>query len=92
MSDRKQMDCLLIFYTQVHRGSPTPECLECLSKWVIEVSIVDKYMELSKDGSSPICLFPTRKACKDFDHRMLSALDSELHKVVCIDEIDETSS
>ena len=93
INERQKTDGLFIdILDQVRHGSPTPECLECLRKRVIDVSIVDKYMELSKDGSSPICLFPMRKACKDFNHQMLSALDSELHKVICIDEIDETSS
>ena len=55
-------------------------------------TIVEKYTELTKGGSSPICLFPTRKACKEFNSQMISALDNELHKIVCIDEIDETSS
>ena len=35
---------------------------------MIDGTVVDKYIELSKDGSSPVCLFPTRKACKDFNH------------------------
>ena len=56
------------------------------------MTIVEKYTELNKGGSSPICLFPTRKACKEFNRQMISALDNELHKIVCIDEIDETSS
>ena len=55
-------------------------------------TFVDKYAELSKSGSSPVCLFPTRKACREFNDKMLSALDTELHKIMCIDEIDETSS
>ena len=59
---------------------------------VIDVPVVDKYVELSKGGSSPVCLFPTRKACREFNDKMLSALDTEVHKIVCIDEIDETSS
>ena len=32
------------------------------------------------------CLF------REFNDKMISALDTELHKIVCIDEIDETSS
>ena len=59
---------------------------------VIDVPVVDKYVELNKGGSSPVCLFPTRKACREFNDNMLSALDTEVHKIVCIDEIDETSS
>ena len=54
--------------------------------------VVNKYVELSKRGSTPVCLFPTRKNCREFNEKMLSALDNELHKIVCIDEIDETSS
>ena len=59
---------------------------------VIDVPVVDKYVELNKGGSSPVCLFPTTKACREFNDKMLSALDTEAHKIVCIDEIDETSS
>ena len=77
---------------EVRRGSPSPKSLECLKKRVIDVTVVDKYMELCKHGSSPVCLFPTRKACKDFNDQMLSALDTNLHKITCVDEIDETSS
>ena len=57
----------------------------------IDVPVVDKYVELSKSGSTPICLFPTRKACREFNDKMFSALNNELHKIVCIDEINETS-
>ena len=39
-----------------------------------------------------MCLFPTRKACKEFNDQMLSALDTDLHKITCVDEVDETSS
>ena len=77
---------------QVRRGSPSAESLEYLRKRVIDVTVVDKYAELCKTGHSPICLFPTRKACKEFNNQMLSALENEVHKIVCIDEIDETSS
>ena len=77
---------------QVRCGSPTLESLESLKTRVINVPVVDKYVELGKSGSSPVCLFPTRKACREFNNKMLTALDTELHKIVCIDEIDETSS
>ena len=52
------------------------ESLECLKKRVINVTVVEKYTEFSKAGSSPICLFPTRKACKEFYAQMI--LDNEL--------------
>ena len=92
MSDKRKKGLFVDILDQVRRGSPTPESLECLKKRVIDVTIVDKYIELSKGGSSPVCLFPTRKACREFNDQMLSALDKELHKIVCVDEIDETSS
>ena len=40
----------------------------------------------------PVCLFPTRKACKEFNHEMLQELASEVHEIMCTDEIDQTSS
>jgi len=53
---------------------------------------VEKFVDLSANGLSPICLFPTRKACDDFNKKMLSTLDTKLHRIVCVDEIDETVS
>ena len=92
-NERQKKDGLFVnILDQVRRGSPTTESLECLKLRVINVPVVDKYAELSKSGSSPVCLFPTRKACREFNDKMLSALDTELHKITCIDEIDETSS
>ena len=93
INERQKKDRLFVdILDQVRRGCPTPESLECLKNRVINSTIVEKYTELTKGGSSPICLFPTRKACKEFNSQMISALDNELHKIVCIDEIDETSS
>ena len=93
LNEQQKKDGLFVnLLDQVRRGSPTPESLQCLKLRVIDVPVVDKYVELSKSGSKPVCLFPTRKACREFNDKMLSALDNELHKIVCIDEIDETSS
>ena len=33
-----------------------------------------------------LCLFPTRKACNDFNTEMLSYLTSEVRDIVCTDE------
>ena len=44
---------------QARRGSPTTESVDYINKRVINVTVVDKYKELSKDGCSPVCLFPT---------------------------------
>ena len=38
-----------------------------------------------------MCLFPTRKACNDFNTQMLSYLPSDVHELVCTDEVDETA-
>ena len=82
--EQKEDELFVNILDQVCRGSPSPESLEYLEKRVIDGTVVDKYIEWSKDGSSPVCLFPTRKACKDFNHQMLSSLDKELHKIVCV--------
>ena len=76
----------------VRRGCPTDETICCLEKRVVQVSVSDKFNELSQSGQSPVCLFPTRKACKEFNHEMLQELASEVHEIMCTDEIDQTSS
>ena len=48
--------------------------------------------ELCEKSHSPVCLFPTRKACSDFNADMLSTLDSKICKLKCVDEIDEATS
>ena len=55
------------------------------------MSVADKFDELQKSGHTPVCLFPTRKACNDFNTQMLSYLPSEVHELVCTDEVDETA-
>ena len=65
INERQKKDGLFVnLLDQVCRGSPTPESLQCLKLRVIDVPVVDKYVDLSKSGSTPVCLFPTRKACK----------------------------
>ena len=92
INERQNKDVLFVdILNQIRHGSPSPESLKCLKMRVIDVPVVDKYVELSKGGSSPVCLFPTRKACREFNDKMLSALDTEVHKIVCIDEIEKTS-
>ena len=75
----------------VRRGCPTDETLRTLEQRVIDVSVADKFDELQKSGHTPVCLFPTRKACNDFNTQMLSYLPSEVHELVCTDEVDETA-
>ena len=86
------MNCLSTFLDEVHHGSPSLKSLECLKERLNDVLVVDKYIELSKNSKSPVCLFPTTNAYKEFSDQMLSALDTDLHKNTCVDEVDETSS
>ena len=58
----------------------------------LTVSVVEKYKQLCKSGSHPVCLFPTCKQCQDHNSNMLSALGTKLETFACVDEIDETSS
>ena len=76
----------------IRRGYPTDETLSLLEKRVIKVSISDKFSELEKSGQTPVCLFPTRKACFDFNVEMLHHLTPKIHDLLCVDEIDQTLS
>ena len=75
----------------VRRGCPTDETLHTLDQRVIDVPVADKFHELQKSGHTPVCLFPTRKACNEFNTQMLNYLPSEVHELVCTDEVDETA-
>ena len=70
----------------VRRGCPT------LEQRVIDVPVADKFHGLQKSGHTLVCLFPTRKACNEFNAQMLSYLPSEVHELACTDEVDETAS
>ena len=67
------------------------ETTKCLAERVISRTVVETFKELCKQNYSPVCLFPTRKVCSDFNAEMLNTLDSAIHKLACIDEIDETT-
>ena len=58
---------------------------------VISGTVVETFKELCEQNYSTVCLFPTRKACSDFNAEMLNTLDSAIRKLACIDEIDETT-
>ena len=76
----------------VRLGSPTDETFSILEERLIKVSTSVKFSELQKSGQAPVCLFPTRKACHDFNTEMLSHLTSRVHELVCTDEMDLTAS
>ena len=62
------------------------------SEYVIQVSISDKFHELQESGRTPVfLLLPTRKACCDTNNEILAQLTSEVHELLCIDEVDESS-
>lgn len=75
----------------VRRASLTEETVCTLKERVINVSVADKFCELQKTGVTPVCLFPTRKACNDLNMEMLKRLASKVHDLPCSDEIDETA-
>ena len=72
----------------IRRGCPTDETLCALQQLVIQVS---KFHDLEESNQTPVCLLPTRKVCCDINNEMLAQLTSEVHEVLCIDEVDETS-
>ena len=76
----------------VRRGCPTDKIHATLQQRVIQGSITDKFEALCRVGQTPLCLFPTRNLCKQFNHEMLEKIGTELHKLVCVDEVDQTSS
>ena len=61
----------------VQRGCPTEETMSTLQKRIIDVSPVEKFLELQVSGQSPVCLFPRRAECAEFNDKMLSRLPSK---------------
>ena len=77
----------------VRCGSPTEETVQTLENSVIIIcSVQNKFNELQSSGQSPVCLFPTKNACEDFNVTVLNSLDTKVHEIDCIDEVDETQS
>ena len=63
-----------------------------LEKKVIDCSVDKKFDQLAKERQSPVCLFPTRNACNEFNCLMLQKLPGTTHELTCVDEVDETAS
>ncbi len=76
----------------VRCACPTDETLGTLTERVIQVSASETFSELQESPQTPVCLFPTRKAYNEFNTEMLNQLTSEVHVLVCTDEVDETAS
>ena len=91
VNERQKKDSKYIeVLDEIRRGYISEETTKCLAERVIHETTVQKFKELCKTYNSPVCLFPTRKACSDFNHDMLNTLDAKLYKLTCVDEIDET--
>ena len=76
----------------VRCGLVTTETTAVLKNRIIDVEIETKFHKLQQSGQNPVCLFPTRKACKHFNDQMLKLLPSECCEILCSDEVDETYS
>ena len=77
---------------EVRRGCPTDETLQLLQERVMKAPVVDTFEQLLAGKQSPLCLFPTCKACQEFNSQMLQKLDAEIKQIPCVDEVDETAS
>ena len=76
----------------VRRGSPTEETLCTLQERVTDRSVPELFRDLKNSDMNPVCLFPTREQCDQVNNEMLGSLDSEIYKISCTDEVDETKS
>ena len=62
------------------------ECIRILEERVIQSPIAGRFKELMQSGQSPVCLFSTRKACEEFNNKMLSRLQCKMVEI-CYTEI-----
>ena len=89
---QKEDLAFLSMLDEVRRGCPSQQPVEALKARVIQLPVIDTFESLLSYNQSPLCLFPTRKACQEFNSHMLSRLDADVTEIPCIDEIDETAS
>ena len=91
INERQKQDQTFSFMLdEVRRGCVSKTTIQALKDRVITTSVVDKFEELIVSSQSPLCLFPTRKLCQDFNTQMLSRLHGEIKDIPCVDEVDET--
>ena len=69
----------------VRRGIKSNETISMLSQRVIKVPLEQKFDELQEAGCAPVCLFPTREACNDFNNKMLQSLSNPVKEIPCCD-------
>lgn len=75
---------------QVRQGCVSAATITSLKDRVINTTTSTKYLELEAAAQSPVCLFPTKWACADFNNDMLSKLPTKTVDLFCTDEVDET--
>ena len=91
INERKKSDLVFSFMLdEVRRGCPSPQTMQALEDRFITTPVVDKFDELLTSKQSPLCLFPTRKACHEFNSNMLSRLQAETQEIPCTDDVNET--
>ena len=61
---------------EVRRGCVTADTATTLKGRVFTESVIDKFKELQGSGHSPVCLYPKRGPCEDFNLSMLKSLPS----------------
>ena len=76
----------------VRQSSPTEETVCTLQERVSDRSVPELFHDLKNSDMNPVCLFPTREQCDQVNNEMLGSLDSEIYKISCTDEVDETKS
>ena len=72
----------------MRRDCPTNETILILQQRVIQVAEAENFNELQQLDQALVCLFPTREMCKQYNSEMLHHLSSEVHEIVCTDEVD----
>ena len=77
---------------QVQCGHPPQDVIDALKERVMSCSVVETFQQLKNDNQSPVCLFPTRKACEELNNKMLNMLGNQVIKIDAVDEVDDTAS
>ncbi len=89
INERQKSDVVLA--DGVRKGFRSREVLHLLQERVFHKPVLDMYNQLNKEGKTPICLFPTRKACADVNNQLYSTLDSEMVSLHSKDEAGSTA-
>ena len=72
-------------------GNITDEAVQTLEQRVVSKPVFELYTELSSK-KPPICMFPVRQACNEFNDKVIDSVTCEVHEIKCTDSIDATES